>query len=157
MYRSVAENFSFLIDLQATREHIRHGVKRLEQEYPKDVDLSLVDQLLTFYLYVKQAHAEEESFSHQDMYQIIKQEKIQAAFPNVETIFRLFFCLMVTNCSGERSFSRLKRIKKWPSFNNTTRAAVWSEYSLWVMRIIDFDEIIDEFAVRKSRRKMFWH
>jgi hypothetical protein len=112
MYRSVAENFSFLIDLQATREHIRHGVKRLEQEYPKDVDLNLVDQLLTFYLYVKQAHAEEESFSHQDMYQIIKQEKIQAAFPNVETIFRLFFCLMVTNCSGERSFSRLKRIKK---------------------------------------------
>ena len=41
------------------------------------------------------------------LYQIIKHGKIQAVFPNVETILRLFFCLMVTNCSGERSFSKL--------------------------------------------------
>ena len=43
--------------------------------------------------------------------QIIKHGKIQAVFPNVETILRLFLCLVVTNCSGERSFSKLKRIK----------------------------------------------
>jgi len=45
------------------------------------------------------------------LYQIIKHEKIQAVFPNVETILRLFLCLMVTNCSGEISFSKLKRIR----------------------------------------------
>jgi len=45
------------------------------------------------------------------LYQVIKHEKIQAVFPNVETILRLFLCLMVTKCSGERSFGMLKRIK----------------------------------------------
>ena len=157
VYRSVADNFSFLIDLQATREQILYGVKRLEQEYPKDVDLSLVDELLTFHLYVKQAHAEKESFSQQDMYQIIKQEKIQAAFPNVETIFRLFLCLMVTNCSGERSFSRLKRIKS--DLRSTMSQERLSGLSILCiendkLRLIDFDEIIDEFALRKARRKV---
>jgi len=37
--------------------------------------------------------------------------KNPGCFPNVETILRLFLCLMVTNCSSERSFSKLKRIK----------------------------------------------
>jgi len=45
------------------------------------------------------------------LYQIFKHEKTQAVFPHVETILRLFLCLMVTNCIGERSFSKLKRIK----------------------------------------------
>jgi hypothetical protein len=33
------------------------------------------------------------------------------AFPDVETILRLFLSLAVTDCSGERSFSRLKHVK----------------------------------------------
>ncbi|CAI9717581.1 Hypothetical predicted protein [Octopus vulgaris] len=47
VYSNVADNFSFLIDLQAPRKHIFHSVKRLK-EYPKDADISLVDELLTF-------------------------------------------------------------------------------------------------------------
>jgi len=35
-------SYCVLIDMQATREHIIYGVKRLEQECPKDVDLSFV-------------------------------------------------------------------------------------------------------------------
>lgn len=38
-------------------------------------------------------------------------------FPNVEIALRIFLSMMVTNCSGERSFSKLKRIKKY----NATR------------------------------------
>lgn len=41
--------------------------------YPNNMDLNLGNELLTFSLYVKQAHAEKECFSQQDMYQIIKQ------------------------------------------------------------------------------------
>ena len=111
MCKRVADHFSFLIDLEASKEQVLLGVKRLEQEYPEDVDRSLVDELMAFHLYVKQSHVEKGSFNHQQLYQIIKHEKIQAVFPNVETILRLFLYLMVTNCSSERSFSKLKRIK----------------------------------------------
>jgi len=96
------------------------------------------------------------------LYQIMKNEKIQAVFPNVETILRLFLCLMVTNCSGERSFSKLKRIKSaLGSLGSTMWQERLSDLSILCvendkLRLIDFDYTIDEFAAKKSRRKMFW-
>ena len=94
------------------------------------------------------------------LYQIIKHEKIRAVFPSVETILILFLCLMVTNCSGERSFSKLKRIK------NVLRPTMSQERlsDLRILcvendklRLIDFDCTIDDFAARKARRKMICH
>ena len=38
-------------------------------------------------------------------------KKVADTFPNVETTLRMYLVLMVTNCSGERSFSKLKFIK----------------------------------------------
>ena len=36
---------------------------------------------------------------------------MQSCFTNVEILLRMYLCLMVTNCTGERSFSKLRRIK----------------------------------------------
>jgi hypothetical protein len=44
---------------------------------------------------------------HTDMYN----EKISSIFPNAEIALRIFLSMMVTNVSGERSFSKLKFIK----------------------------------------------
>lgn len=86
------------------------------------------------------------------------QDKIELVFPNVSAILRLFLCLMVTNCSGERSFSQLKRIK------NELRATMSQEKlsALSIMciesdklRSISFDDVINDFAFGKSRKKLF--
>ena len=66
VYKRVAENFSFLIDLHASKEEILRNVTNLAKEFPIDVDLCLVDELLNFYLYVKKAHGNKASFSHVD-------------------------------------------------------------------------------------------
>jgi len=93
------------------------------------------------------------------LYQIIKHEKIRVVFPNVETILRLFLCLMVTNCSSERSFSKLKRIKS--VFRSKMSQERLSDLSVLcvendkLIQIIDVDDTIHEFAARKARRKMF--
>ena len=65
-----------------------------------------------------------------------------------------FYNLMVTNCSGERSFSRLNRIK------NELRATM-SQERLSALSIIciesdklrqtNCDELLDDFAMRKAR------
>jgi len=66
---------------------------------------------------------------------------------------------MATNCSGERSFSKLIRIK---SVLRSTMSQGWlSNQSILCvendkLRLIDFDDTIDEFAARKARTKMFW-
>ena len=85
-----------------------------------------------------------------------RQKKSNTAFPNVEAILRLFLSLMVTNCSVERSFSRLKSIK------NKLRSTM-SQERLSALRIlciesdklkqINFDELLHDFALTKARKK----
>ena len=121
-----------------------------------------MDELLHFYLYVRQTQTQgvteqSISFSHMELYQIICKEKIHTAFPNVEAILRLFLSLMVTNCSGERSFSRLKRIK------NELRSTMSDERlsALSILRIesdklkqINFDKPLHDFVLTKARKKL---
>ena len=46
------------------------------------------------------------------MYRLIRDNSMQSCFPNMPILLRMYLCLMVTNCTGERSFSELRRIKK---------------------------------------------
>ena len=117
MYSDIVAMFLFLANLKATKLEIVRGVKLLEEAYPEDGVPKLTDELLHFHVYVRQTQSqgltEEQSISlsHKDLYQIMCKEDIHTAFPNVEAILRPFLSLMVTNCSGEKSFSRLKSIK----------------------------------------------
>lgn len=90
------------------------------------------------------------------LHSLIKADKLEQTFPNVEVAIRIFLCLMVTNCSGERSFSQLKRIK------NELRTTMLQERltNLSIMCIesdllqkLDFEDIIEDFAHQKSRKK----
>ena len=40
-----------------------------------------------------------------------KKKEVDNTFPNEETALRIYFVLMISNCTGERSFSKLKRIE----------------------------------------------
>ena len=164
MYSNIADIFHVFVNLKATREEILYGVNILKEVYPKDVDLKLTDELLHFYLYVRQTHSkghseeEEQSlfFSHKELYQIICKEKIHTAFPNVEAILRLFLSLMITNCSGERSFSRLKRIKnELRSTMSQERLTALSLLSIESDKLqnINFDELWHDFASMKARKR----
>ena len=46
-----------------------------------------------------------------DMYIQIIENELEEAFPNVAIMFKVYLCMFVTNCKGERSFSKLKRLK----------------------------------------------
>ena len=61
--------------------------------------------------------------SHVEHYSVMAKDKIECAFPNVETSLRMFFTLMVPNCSAERSFFKLKHIK------NPNRTTMRQEYT----------------------------
>ena len=65
---------------------------------------------------------------------------------------------MVSNCTGERSFSRLKRIKS--ELRNTFGQRRVSALSLMsieheIMDSLNYQELINDFAVRKSRKRPF--
>ena len=84
-------------------------------------------------------------------------EKIHIAFPNVEALFRLFLSLMVTNSSGERSFSRLKSIKnELRSIMSQERLSALSILCIESDKLkqINFDELLHDFVVTKARKKI---
>ena len=80
---------------------------------------------------------------------------MKCSFPNVEIALRSTDVLMVTNCSGERSFSKLKYIKNRLRTTTTnervTHLSLMSiEYD--ILRETDFDDLITDFAQRKGRK-----
>ena len=77
-------------------------------------------------------------------------------FPNVNVALRIYLCMMVSNCSGERSFSKLKRIKN--GLRSTMVQERLSNLSLMsieheILNAVDFEELIEAFAANKARRK----
>ena len=86
----------------------------------------------------------------------IKKNYVESAFPNIFIALQLYLTLPVSNCTGERSFSLLKRI------NNALRSTMGQEClsSLAILSIeselvrqIDFSTLIANFAELNSRRK----
>ena len=73
----------------------------------------------------------------------------------VEIALRMYLILMVTNCSGERSFPNLKYIKNRLRMTVTnervTHLSLMSiEYD--ILRETGFDDLITDFAQRKGRK-----
>ena len=67
----------------------------------------------------------------------------------------MYLILMVTNCSGERSFSKLKYIKnrlRTTMTNGRVTHLSLMSISCDILRETDFDDLITDFAQRKCRK-----
>jgi len=83
---------------------------------------------------------------------------IQSTFPNVLTALRIYRCLMITNVTGERTFSKLKILKNCHRVSMTqerlnTLAIMATEND--VLQNIDFQDILNDFTTVKLRQKTF--
>ena len=92
------------------------------------------------------------------IYRMLLQHGLKEVFPNVEIAYRLYLSLMVSNCTGERSFSKLKLIK------NETRAKMKEQrlnmLSLMyietsILRKLNFQDVVRDFANQKARKVKF--
>jgi len=89
------------------------------------------------------------------LYRLIATKGLKDTFPNVEVALRIYLVLMVSNCSSERSFSKLKFIK------NRLRTTMQEDRLVGltllsiecdILRQLEFDDVIDDFATKKSRK-----
>ena len=89
------------------------------------------------------------------LYRKIVSNNLKSVFPNVEIALRVFMCMMVTNCTGQRSFSRPKLIK------NQLRSTMGQHHLSWlslmcmendILKTIDFKPIIKQFSAKKCRK-----
>lgn len=89
------------------------------------------------------------------MYKTLIEKDVYTAFPNVAVALRIYLVIMVTNCSGERTFSRLKIIKnRLRTSMHDDRLNCLSIMSIEndVLDLLSFNEIIDDFAGKKTKK-----
>lgn len=152
-YEKINNNFGFLVNIQTmANPEIKDCCSRLAKIYKKDINENeLFFECQQFKHYISK---DEQSFA--EFYSILKRDHLESTFPNIEISLRIFLSMMVSNCTGERSFSKLKLIK------NEHRSTMLQERlnCLSLMSIesdvllnIDFDDIIKEFSRKKARKR----
>ena len=90
------------------------------------------------------------------MYKLILENKLETVFPNIEVALRIYLSLMISNCSGERSFSILCYIKN--SYRSAMGQRRLNDLILLsaeqdILRELDINSLINDFALMKSRKK----
>lgn len=160
-YENVCSLFGFLNNLESLSPvQIEKAAENLVHTYPKDVGPELGNELIQFAKFASLFKDEK----HENigkchfLYKLIFEKHVLDAFPNVEIILRTYLVLMVTNCSGERSFSKLKLIKnRLRTVMGQTRLSYLCLLSIEsdVLKQIDCNELITKFSKIKSRNKYF--
>jgi len=84
---------------------------------------------------------------HHFLYRLLVDKKVVDTFPNVEIMLQIYLLLMATNCSGERSFSKLKFIKNRPRTtmaNERLRYLTLLSIEYDILRQIDLTKLIKD-------------
>ena len=162
-YSTLNNNFGFLQNITSLSTHkLEESARKLVKAYPEDLEKELEVEIVHFASLIKgliDANLMPPSKLFEiDMFLQIIENELEEAFPNVTIMFKIYLCMFVTNCKGERSFSKLKLLKN--HLRNTMgqdRLAALAILAIEneLLKTIDFSDIISTFADQKSRRKAF--
>lgn len=148
-YLEIQNRFGFLMK-NYSEQSLKEDAKRFHSLYNSDIDDDFEEEMYQFF------HFSPQKLSAEERLKIIRSQNIAHTFPNVDTALQILLTLPVSNCASERSFSVLKRIK------NRLRSSITQENlaALSILHIessltsqLDFNDVIDAFACKKSRKK----
>lgn len=110
-YQKISQLFAFLTKLSSlTCEESQGYVANLLKVYTEDLDDDLKDEMTQFIFYVKNVFGTTNQLPIHLLEWMVDQ-KITDVFPNVYIVLRIFLSIPISNCSGERSFSKLSFIE----------------------------------------------
>ena len=143
--------------MECGETELRARATALSQSYPGDLDgTDFAEELLQFSSYVRSDL--KTCASPANLLQVVLKSGLQTTFPNVFVALRLFLTLPVSNCEGERTFSRLKRIKnelRTSMGQNRLSALSLMAIESDLVKELDFEDLVADFAKAKSRKKNF--
>ncbi|CAG4961524.1 unnamed protein product [Colias eurytheme] len=118
--------------------------------YPNDLETDLVQELLHFqsYLSSERILIKPISGSLISLSSFLQEQNLGNIYPNLDIALRMALCTPAANCSGERSFSCLKRVKNYlrstlsqEKLNALALLCIESE----LINKISYDDIINDF------------
>ena len=140
-YTDLADRFAFFREISSlSYAQIREAASKLVACYAADLQPELVEEIIQFKAALNTKLGKEALQISREMaggdpegndydpdnatmctnieirlHRFIVDNGLRGTFVNTEIALRIYLCLMVTNCSGERSFSKLKLIKNYLS------------------------------------------
>lgn len=157
-YSVIASTFSVFSNMSSlSPSEISERAANLQALYDNDLEPSFANECIHFSHLIKCSKITDTPSS---MNKFLRQENLQQTFPNVGIALRMYLCTAVSNCSAERSFSALKRVKSY--LRSTMKEQKLN--SLAILHIeadilngegFEYKDLIDEFATMKARRKHF--
>lgn len=138
-------------------QEIRKSAKLLQNIYKNDVEfIDFINEVLHLKAHVD-VISKGEKHNLLRLQTFLYEKDFTNIYPNIEIVLHIFTCTAVTNCSAERSFSCLKRVKNY--LRSTMTQQKMNSFAILnienqITCQLSFDEIIDNFATDKSRRKM---
>ena len=157
-YKQISSQFNFFSHLkELSSDELQAAAEQLVRSYPDDFDITFIDELCQFVTFANIFTDEEpkDISTELSLYKLIRDKGVQDTFPNIEIALRIYLILMVSNCSGERSFSKLKlienRLRTSMKQERLVNLAIMSIESD-ILRELNFSDIISDFAAQKSRK-----
>lgn len=155
-YKNIYKKFEALMNFGTLdQEALREKARTLQTFYSSDLESpQFEDELYHFQRYCQEKKIEKNSPSQ--ILEEIREKSLQIVFPNVDIAYRMFISTAVTNCSAERSFSCLKRVKNYlrsTQAQNRLNFLMTLAVEADLLSQINFDEVIQNFAEKKARKK----
>ena len=115
-YEELCSRFGFHGKLESLSPEIQSSADNLVIVYKDDLEQCFGNELIQFVAFSNEflKDADDNIGKEHFLYKLIIDKRVKCSFPNVEIALGTdvgYLILMVTNCSGERSFSKLKYIK----------------------------------------------
>lgn len=155
-YDNVITKNSFFLkhEIMKTSE-VYVSAENLYLMYKSDLDETFINECIHF-----QSHLQNIKFypkSIIDMSTMMKKHELEDIFPYVSIALRMFLCTPATNCTAERSFSTLRRIKTYLRSNISTdrlNALAILNIESQLTHQLNYSDIIEDFANNQARKKI---
>lgn len=158
---NIANDFQFLSghSLSVTPvETLKKYAADLVIKYNEDIDPEIINEIEYFKYQAKVILPELQKANALNILNAIKKYELDSTCPHLMIAYRLFLTMPVTVASGERSFSKLKLTKTYlrstMSQERLTNSAILSIENE-ITKNIDFEDVIEDFASKKSRKIKF--
>jgi len=104
-----------------TDDELKHATETFREKYPDDFDIDFQEEMVHFKYFASQLQDSDDTIPASQSYALISDNMVQSTYPNVLTALRIYRYLMITDATGERTFSKLKILKKLSSSFNDSR------------------------------------
>jgi len=152
-YKEVRDVFKVITDFnELDADHIREYAISMANTYSSDLQSGeFPDEMIQFANFAKSRGCTTPS----SLATLLYTEDLHSTFPNAAIAIRMYMSLMVSNCSGERSFSKMALIKnKLRSTMSDKRLTALELLSIEndVLDSVSFTDVMEQFAAAKSRK-----